>query len=64
MCDWRFLLLSGEATVPTLLKLAHPVLEAWLTAWLLLWRVIEPYWSRGGRIGDTAACPVIVGKDS
>ena len=33
---------SGEATVPTLLRFAHPILEVWLTAWLLLWRVAEP----------------------
>ena len=35
-------LVSGEATAPTLLRLAHPVLEVWLTVWLLLWRVAEP----------------------
>ena len=32
----RFLLLNGENTVPTLLRLVHLVLEGWLTAWLLL----------------------------
>jgi len=32
----RFLLLKGENTVPTLLRLVHLVLEGWLTAWLLL----------------------------
>jgi len=42
MFDWRFPLLSGETTAPTLLKLAHAVLEIWLTVWLLLWRVAEP----------------------
>ena len=55
---WRFLLLSGGVTVPTLKKLAHPVLEVWLTVWLLLWGVAEPCRSRGGRIGDSAACHV------
>jgi len=34
-------LVSGEATAPTLLRLAHPVLEVWLTVWLFLWRVAE-----------------------
>jgi hypothetical protein len=48
--------------VPTLWRLVHFVLGAWLTAWLLLWRVAEPCWGRGGRVSDTAACPVIVGK--
>jgi len=36
------LFLNGKVTVPTLWKLAHLVLGAWLAAWLLLWRVAEP----------------------
>jgi len=58
----RFPLLNGEATVPTLLKLVHLVLEGWLTAWLLLQRITEPCRSHGGRIGDTADRPVKSGR--
>jgi len=58
----RFPSLNGEATVPTLLKPVHLVLEGWLTAWLLLWRVTEPCRSHGGRIGGTADHPVNSGR--
>jgi hypothetical protein len=35
------------------LKPVHVVLEGWLAAWLLLWRVTEPCGSHGGRIDST-----------
>ena len=58
----RCLLLNGETTVPTLLRLVHLVLEGWLTAWLFLWRVTEPCRGRGGRIASTASHLVNSGK--
>jgi len=29
---------------------------------MLLWRVTEPCWNHGGRIGDVASCPVNFGR--
>ena len=54
--------MNGEATVPTLLKPVHLVLEGWLTTWLLLWKVTEPCRSHGGRIGGTVDHPVNSGR--
>jgi len=44
------------------LKPVHVVLEGWLAAWLLLWRVTEPCRSHEGRIGGTADHPVNSGR--
>jgi len=53
---------NGIVGVPTLWSLVHLVLGAWLTVWLLLWRVVEPCRGHGGRTWGTAAYPAIVGK--